>query len=439
MILRPRIICKVSSTAHKCSGLLLVLFIAAGVLTGAELSGGFNEAAVREAAMAGDVQAQLLLGTYYFNKGSGAAETDLERACHWFRQAAKAEHPEGYYNLAVCLEHGFGTPQNTAEALELYRKAGEAGLLPARLQWAILTISTSGDTEKATKTIEDLAAASYPPAQNYLGELALQQAAEISTTSPSQAEELLDKGEDLFIKAAGTGYVPACSNAARQLLSRSRAGQTGRERAGLARIFLQKAADRNDSDSMAQLAFCIENGIGSDDGGDVTAAKKLYQQAAELGNPGAILRIGEFILAGSEAEPSDPEKAFEYFQKAAASGNPAAALRVGMCYAEGIGTTRDAVKAADRFLIAARAEIPEAQFNLACLFFKGDGIPKDPDAAYYWFKRAAGNGDIQACKQVAYCCFYGIGTKQDEQEGIKWLMQAARDGDEEAKKLLTGE
>ena len=426
-----------------CRYFCLINFLIVPVvsLSGETFPENFREADVREAALAGDVQAQLLLGTYYFNKNDGSKSSDKERACHWFRQAAKAEHPEGYYNLAVCLEHGYGTAVNKEEALELYRKAGDAGLLPARVQWALLLLKTSDseNTEAEAMTeLNKLAGLSYPPAMNTLGEIILQQSRD-ATLTKEQAAELREQAEKYFAEAAETGYVPACRNAARQLLTSQSRTQSANERAQQARRFLQKAADQNDSEAIAQLAFCVENGIGSENSGDLAEARKLYRQAADMGHTGALLRMGEFILAGNEEELPDPEMAFQYFTKAAASGNPAAAFRVGICLAEGVGTEKDPAAAADRFLIAARANIPEAQFNLACLFLKGDDIPKDENAAFYWFKRAAENGDNRACRQAAYCCFYGIGTQKNETEGIKWLMKAADNGDHEAQKLLNGE
>ena len=414
--------------------LLAVLFLSPQ--TGNAAVETFNENELRKAAEAGDTDAQLLLGTYYFNQSSQETTADYERACHWFRQAANADHPEGMYNLAVCLENGFGVNADKQEALRLYRLAGARGLLPARMQAALLALELDASPEGMDAVLDELhalAAIPYPPALNELGKISAAAAeAAKAAGDPVSAEKYYGEAIVFYSSAADAGFVPACRNAARLILETGSAPAKARE-------YLLAAAMQNDSEAMAQLAFCMENGIGSEGSEDMAEIKRLYEQAAAAGNPAALLRLGEMLLEGAETTPPDPEKAFEYFTQASESGHPAAALRLGICYANGQGTEKNIQKAAEYFLIAARADIREAQFNLACLFFKGDGLPKDDSAAFYWFRRAAGNGDIRACRQTAYCCFNGIGTKRDDAEGIKWLTEAAARGDTEAKKLLTGE
>lgn len=80
---------------------------------------------LREAAEAGDAEAQLNLGVCYAN-GTGVSQ-DLDQAALWFRKAAEQGHVKGQFALGHCYTYGDGVPKDMMQAAEWFRKAAEQG------------------------------------------------------------------------------------------------------------------------------------------------------------------------------------------------------------------------------------------------------------------------------------------------------------------------
>lgn len=74
------------------------------------------------AARYGLVEAQVLLAQIHLDRG------DSELALRWFRAAAGAGHAPAVNMVGRCLENGWGTSPNPAEAARHYRTAAEQGL-----------------------------------------------------------------------------------------------------------------------------------------------------------------------------------------------------------------------------------------------------------------------------------------------------------------------
>jgi TPR repeat protein len=81
---------------------------------------------VREAAHAGDVEAQALFGQL-LGEGRGIAP-DAAEALHWYAVAANSGHAGAMNMLGRCHELGRGTPVNLELAATWYRKAAAKGL-----------------------------------------------------------------------------------------------------------------------------------------------------------------------------------------------------------------------------------------------------------------------------------------------------------------------
>ena len=63
--------------------------------------------------------------------GSGRYPVDNAKAYSLFTLAAENGRADGWYWLGVMEEYGFGRPQNEERAMELYRRAADAGVKPA--------------------------------------------------------------------------------------------------------------------------------------------------------------------------------------------------------------------------------------------------------------------------------------------------------------------
>ena len=80
----------------------------------------------QKAADGGSPLAQNDVGLYHL-EGRAGVEQDSVQAIQWFQKSAEGGWMYGMWNLARCLENGYGTPVNKEMALYWYRKASQLG------------------------------------------------------------------------------------------------------------------------------------------------------------------------------------------------------------------------------------------------------------------------------------------------------------------------
>ena len=95
-------------------------------------------ALVREAAACGVAEAEVELG-FYHSKGAYGVKQDYAEAVKWYRKAAKQNHANSQYNLAVMYYYGRGVQQDHAEAAKWARKAAAQGLEQAQRMVDVLS------------------------------------------------------------------------------------------------------------------------------------------------------------------------------------------------------------------------------------------------------------------------------------------------------------
>lgn len=105
-------------------------------------------------ADAGDTKAQLALGKLY-QYGTltpdGSAKPDYSAAAYWYQRASDRGEAQAACELAVIYRDGLGVAANPATALNLFRKAAEAGYVPAMapLSYAYAAARTATSRERA--------------------------------------------------------------------------------------------------------------------------------------------------------------------------------------------------------------------------------------------------------------------------------------------------
>jgi hypothetical protein len=85
-------------------------------------------------AEAGNAKAQLALGKlcqFATLAPDGTARPDYAAAAYWYRLASDHGEAQAAYELAILYRDGLGVPANEPAALDLFRKAAQAGWLPA--------------------------------------------------------------------------------------------------------------------------------------------------------------------------------------------------------------------------------------------------------------------------------------------------------------------
>lgn len=167
------------------ASLLLCLCLAGGALSShaaeapakkesgakeADLSPAAAFALVSDKAAKGDASAMLSLGRFY-EYGHGTSR-NFTKALEWYRKAAEAGLPEGYYNLGVCYEVGMGAVSDDKKAAEYFAKSAELKLPLGMHKMAALYFSGSGlpkDEAKAMEYLIKAGEAGLPQAANDLG------------------------------------------------------------------------------------------------------------------------------------------------------------------------------------------------------------------------------------------------------------------------------
>jgi uncharacterized protein len=169
----------------------------------------------------------------------------------------------------------------------------------------------------------------------------------------------------------------------------------------------RKAADKGSTSAMVELGVLYGSGAGV--AKDEAQARKLFERAAEAGNPRGVTNLT--VLSGGGA-PSDPARARELLAKAAET-NAEAQYQLGLMLADGTGGARDDAGAHSLFEKAAAQNHPGALERMGAFTQEGRGGPKDSSAAKAYYERAAALGDEDAKKALERLrCPYAIKDKR---------------------------
>jgi TPR repeat protein len=170
----------------------------------------------------------------------------------------------------------------------------------------------------------------------------------------------------------------------------------------------RKAADKGSTSAMVELGVLYGTGAGVPR--DEDQARKLFERAAQAGNPRGISNLA--ALSGAGGAPSDPAKARELLGRAAET-NPEAQYQLGLMLANGTGGAQDDNLARSLFEKAAAQNHPAALEEMGEFTEQGRGGPKDKDAAKAYYERASALGDENAKKALKRMeCPYAIKDKR---------------------------
>src|SRR6202020_2443059 len=157
----------------------------------------------------------------------------------------------------------------------------------------------------------------------------------------------------------------------------------------------RKAADKGSTSAMVELGVLY--GTGSGVARDEAQARKLFERAANAGNPRGISNLA--ALSGGGADGADPARSRELLAKAAET-NPEAQYQLGLMLADGAGGARDDIGARNLFEKAAAQNHLGALERMGAFTQEGRGGPKDTTAAKSYYERAAALGDEEAKKAL---------------------------------------
>src|SRR6266550_3055054 len=206
--------------------------------------------------------------------------------------------------------------------------------------------------------------------------------------------------------ATAIKYCRIAANSSRRALYQLGRAYAASGKMGEAIAAWRKAADKGSSSAMVELGVLY--GTGSGVARDEAQARKLFERAAQAGNPRGVSNLA--ALGGGAS--SDPARARELLSKAAET-NAEAQYQLGMMLAEGHGGARDDTAARALFEKAAGQNHPGALERMGAFAQEGRGGPKDSDAAKAYYQRAAALGDEDAKKALERLrCPYTIKAKR---------------------------
>jgi TPR repeat protein len=163
----------------------------------------------------------------------------------------------------------------------------------------------------------------------------------------------------------------------------------------------RKAADKGSTSAMVDLGVLLANGSGVPT--DQAEARKLFERAAEAGNPRGVANLA--ALSGGGGAPADPAAARALLAKAAETNSAEAQYQLGLMAAEGTGGPKDDVAARALFEKAAAQGHAGALVWLGAFAQSGRGGPQDSSAAKTYYEKAAalGNEDAKAALKRLQC------------------------------------
>jgi TPR repeat protein len=141
---------------------------------------------------------------------------------------------------------------------------------------------------------------------------------------------------------------------------------------------------------MVELGVLL--GTGSGGTKEQAEARRLFERAAEAGNPRGVSNLA--ALSGDA--PSDPGKARALLTKAAEANLAEAQYQLGVMNADGVGGPQDDAAARAWFEKAAAQNHAGALERMGTFTESGRGGPQDSAAAKVYYEKAAALGNESA-------------------------------------------
>jgi len=416
-----------------------------------------GRALLQEAADQENTHAQNQLGTCYLGASYGFKK-DARKAVTWFRLAAGRGNAFAKVNLGQCYFNGIGVRKDHAQAADLLNAAvaGDADF-SAPEPPADFFASPKKNTGESDETLSGElpvkpADQTRAAAHFALGEISTEKndfknAQEHYVTAATMGDAGRAGVYQAAIKAA-TNYafgkgVPRNMKKAGDMLDLSK--KLSRR---MGTVFAHNLVEEKKLDDFAQAdveesistaAEKAQHQIQVEIAGsfadpkskdyDAHEAVKWYELAADGGETWAMLSLAFIYHEGRLGHP-DATKAFNYFKQAAEQGKHTLGwANLAICYANGLGTTKDPEKAASIFKTYCGEDI-------VCYLGTIGKCPntiltyeQETDLNITWAKK---NKDPQAQYLLARRYANGWGVKMDGGDALSWLKKAAKAGNSKA-------
>lgn len=386
--------------------------------------------------------------------GTNGVVQDHEEAFRYFRKAAKGGSAKGHYNLACCYEHGRGTKRDRPMAGSHFRKAARMGHAVAQVKMA------QGHERGDTKMDQEAAYYWYCQAAAQGDSDALFKVAEALQEGKGTARDYAE-AFDKFQEAASKGHVEAEFRAGLMLEQ----GLGVPKNSKLAVEFYKKAGGKNCANALAHLGMCYKVGHvvqkdesmsakyflqashltqasgmvlyetavryehGKGVSVNLSAAAKMYEDAAQKGHLKAMVRVGDIYDLGLFGQPIQPTLARRYWSHAAENGCGEAMIKLGHLAETGKGSKKMPDKALSWYKKAISSGSAEACARAGLLFERGAFGKKSMGSAADFYEKGAKLGNAESEGLLGQCYLTGCGRKVDIPKAVLLFRSAASKGD----------
>ncbi len=234
---------------------------------------------------------------------------------HW-ELGAKNANLSAIFNLGILLSKGIGGAADPERAVNLFRRAGDAGLAMGQHNLALAYYTGNGvqkDNERARIWWERAARQNHTQAQFNLAVL---------LWNGDGVRKQADEGVKWFRRASDNGHSQA-HDFLESIFEESKFDIDSD---------LVDNADQISNPSLSSmLAFASE----AFDQKNYAKAHTLWLSAADAGSAGAELQLARLYEQGLGVERND-QRAFEFVQRSAKNGQPQAQYQLGLHYLDGI-------------------------------------------------------------------------------------------------------
>jgi TPR repeat protein len=387
--------------------------------------------AYRNAADAGDPSAMVALAL-------ALAPAEFDQAKGLLERAIAAGGPtalDARIALGDLYANAQGDKRNTAAAAEAYRIPADAGNTGAMIELAKIIGWGDGvpvDFEGARRLLERAIARGATSAWSTLAELYLE-------AGPEHRD--VRQAINAYTNAANEGDTGAMIKLARVL---GRGDDGVQADFNLAKSWLDKViATANDPGTLA-WAWATLGGLYDDDAPhrDLSAAAAAYQNAADLGETGAMVALAE-LLAEGDGISVDFNRAEALLRQAIAVNDSNAVeawAALGDLYRDVDKRPHNLARAADAYKKAVELNSTSAMINLARIVGRGEGVDQDFPLAVDLLNRVIAEDESAAA--WAWSTLGGLyradGPNQDIAKAAEAYGKAADSGDVAAKVALAG-
>lgn len=347
--------------------------------------------------------------------------------CGFFLLLHGAVSPQDVVEARKTLFAKQSTAEQKSSALAVLKQGADANLRDAVYWYAWMRFYGRGgmpsDKKESFKYFMKSAEMEHPRGLYWVGYLyALGQG----------VEKNIGLARSFMQRAADTGQVEQMRSFAYNCLS---GRYFPRDYANAVKYY-QNCANKGDAHSMYQLGYCHAHGLGVKR--DAAAAFKFYCMAADKGDKDAQFRAAmmSFFRNGTKR---DDNLSFKYLSMAAGQGHLKATYRLGNCYYFGFGVKQDFSKALEYFHRAAGKGEPESMVSIGYCYFRGFGVKQDLKEACKWYEKAAAKKNTSAYLQLARIYFYGMGVEKNYEKSFKYYSLIEQSSSYQLKRISASE